>query len=176
VYITTDHYGTLSDTCRSINYLLISEEEEMSRVKRVYELSKELAHDPEQIADAQALTLDQSRPQIGLKGSLGLFGSSEWWGNIEAGVIPLKRLSGVIRRVYVAGQDRSDVPNAFDFASSNGTVRMEGIYVNSPEDVAVYQVGRQVDVVYVLDELKVPSSGGGKNYLEIVLEVSISLQ
>ena len=53
---------------------------------------------------------------------------------------------------------------------------MEGIYVNSPEDVALYQVGRKVNVVYVLDELKMPSSNGGKNYLEIVLEVAISMQ
>lgn len=154
----------------------MSQEEEMSQFKRVYQLSDELVHDTEQVADAQALTLDQSRPHIGLKGSLGLFGSSEWWKNIETGVMPLKHLSGVIKRVYVAGQDRSDVPNAFDLASSDGTVLMEGIYVNSPEDVTLYQVGRQVNVVYVLDELKMPSPDGGKNYLEIVFEVSISLQ
>lgn len=148
----------------------------MSQLKRVYHLFEELAHDPEQVADAQALSLDQSRPYIGLKGSLGLFGSPEWWANIEAGDMPLKHLSGVIARVYVAGQDRSDVPNAFDLSCSDGTVRMEGIYVNSPEDVALYQVGRKVNVVYVLDELKMPSSNGGKNYLEIVLEVAISMQ
>lgn len=154
----------------------MSQEEKVSQIKKVYQLFEELAHDPEQVADAQALTLDQSRPHVGLKGSLGLFGSSEWWANIEAGTTPLKRLSGVVKRVYVAGQDRSDAPNAFDLSSSDGTVRMEGIYVNSPEDVALYQVGRKVDIVYVLDELKMPSPDGGKNYLEIVLEVSISLQ
>ena len=148
----------------------------MSQVKRVYQLSEELTQDPEQVVDAQALTLDQSRPHIGLKGSFGLFGSAEWWANINAGVMPLKRLSGVIKRVYVAGQDRSDVPNAFDLLSGNGQVQMEGIYVNSPEDVALYQVGRKVDVVYALDELKAPLPDGGKNYSEIVLEVSISLQ
>lgn len=156
--------------------LPMSQEKEVSKVKRVYQLSEELAHDPEQVADAQALTLDQSRPRIGLKGSHGLFGSPEWWANIEAGAMPLKHLSGVIKRVYVAGQERSDVPNTFDLSSSDGMVRMEGIYVNSPDDVALYQVGRKVDVVYVLDELKMPSPDGSKNYLEIVLEVSISLQ
>lgn len=148
----------------------------MSQVKRIYQLSEELAQDPEQVADAQALTLDQSRPYLGLKGSLGLFGSEEWWANIKAGVIPLKHLSGVIKRVYVAGQDRSDAPNAFDLLSSDGQVRMEGIYVNSPEDVALYQVGRKVDVVYALDELKTPLPDSGKNYSEIVLEVSVFLQ
>lgn len=148
----------------------------MSQVKKVYQLSEELAQDPEQVADAQALTLDQSRPHIGLKGSLGLFGSAEWWANIEAGVMPLKRISGEIKRVYVAGQDRSDVPNAFDLLSGDGQVQMEGIYVNSPEDVAFYQVGRKVHIVYALDELKMPLPDGGRNYSEIVLEVYISPQ
>jgi hypothetical protein len=154
----------------------LNEEDKMYQVKMVYQLSKELAQDSEQIADAQALTLDQSRPHFGLKGSFGLFGSAEWWANIKTGVMPLKHLSGVIKRIYVAGQERSGAPNAFDLLSDNGQVRMEGIYVNSPEDFALYQVGRKVDIVYVLDELKMPLPDGGKNYSEIVLEVSISLQ
>jgi len=148
----------------------------MSQIKKVYQLSADLAQDREQVVYAQALTLDPSRPHIGLKGSLGLFGSEEWWANIKAGVIPRKKLSGVINRVYVTGQDRSDLPNTFDLLSGDGQLRMEGIYVNSPEDVALYQVGRRVEVVYVMDELKMPLSDGGKNYSEIVVEVSISLQ
>ena len=58
--------------------------------------------------------------------------------------------------------------------TAGGDVRMEGIYVNSPEDVARYQVGRRVEVVYALDELKMALPSGEKNYLEIVIEVSIS--
>ncbi|MNV27916.1 hypothetical protein D3C71_1190830 [compost metagenome] len=50
----------------------------MSSMIKVYRLSEELAGDPEKIVDAQALTLDQTRPQMGLKGNLGLFGSPEW--------------------------------------------------------------------------------------------------
>jgi hypothetical protein len=141
---------------------------------KVYELSKELEGDPGQVADAQALTLDQTRPNIGLKGRHGLFGSQEWWENISSGVIPTKRISGVIERVYVAGQDRSDIPNTFDMALPDGGRRMEGIYVNSPNDVARYRVGVKVEVLYALDELKAPLPGGGSAYSEIVLEVSIS--
>lgn len=143
-------------------------------MKLVYRLSEELDNDLGQVAAAQALSLDATRPCVGLKGTHGLFGSPEWWANIEAGIIPKKRLSGVIARVYVAGQDYSDVPNAFDLRGSDGHVHMEGIYVNSQDDVALYQVGRQVEVVYVLDELKMPLPDGGKDYLEIVLEVSVS--
>lgn len=142
-------------------------------MKVVYRLSEELANDPEQVADAQALSLDEARPYVGLKGTHGLFGSSEWWANIETGVIPKKNLCGVITRVYVTGQERSDLPNTFDLRGSDGSIHMEGIYVNSQDDVALYKVGRQVEVVYLLDELKMPLPDGGKDYLEIVLEVSV---
>lgn len=143
-------------------------------MKLVYRLSEELDNDPGQVAAAQALSLDATRPYVGLKGTHGLFGSPEWWANIESGVIPKKRLSGVIARVYVAGQEHSDVPNTFDLRCGDGSVIMEGIYVNSQDDVALYQLGRQVEIVYALDELKMPSPDGGKDYLEIVLEVSVS--
>lgn len=145
----------------------------MPPMVKIYRLSEELAGDPEQVVDAQALTLDETRPHMGLKGSLGLFGSSEWWESIQNGIMPQRRVSGVIKRVFVAGQDRSEIPNAFDMITPDG-VRMEGIYVNSPEDVAYYEVGRRVEVVYALDELKMALPSGEKNHLEIVIEVSIS--
>jgi len=44
-------------------------------MKLVYCLFDELKARPEQIALTQALTLDQSKPMMGLKGSHGLFGS-----------------------------------------------------------------------------------------------------
>lgn len=146
----------------------------MPPMMKIYRLSEELAGDPEQVADAQALTLDQTRPHMGLKGNCGLFGSSEWWESVQSGRMPQRRISGVIKRVFVAGQDRSEIPNAFDMTTHDGTVRMEGIYVNSPQDVLRYQVGRTVEVLYALDELKMALPNGEKNYLEIVIEVSIS--
>lgn len=141
---------------------------------KIYRLSEELADDPAQVVDAQALTLDETRPHMGLKGRLGLFGSPEWWVSIQNGRMLQRRVSGVIKRVFVAGQDRSEIPNAFDMITPEGAVRMEGIYVNSPEDVAYYEVGRRVEVVYALDELKMALPSGEKNHLEIVIEVSIS--
>jgi hypothetical protein len=144
-------------------------------MKSVYQLSKDLHLDPEQVADAQALTLDRSRPNTGLKGTLGLFGSAEWWANISAGVMPVRRIAGSIERTYVAGQDKSSVPNTFDMLTTSGEMRMEGIYTNSPEDIALYRPGRKVEVVYVLDELKGALPNGGVRYSEIVLEVSVEL-
>ncbi len=141
---------------------------------KVYELSEELDHDPEQIALAQALTLNADKPYLGLKGNLGLFGSPEWWANIRAGVMPTARLSGVIQRVYTTGQDAVDAPNTFDMVTSDGQKHVEGIYVNSPQDVYRFKEGASIEVVYAMDELKALLPNGEKNYSNIVLEMSVS--
>jgi len=141
---------------------------------KVYELSEELKRDPDQVALAQALTLNPDKPYLGLKGNLGLFGSPEWWSNIKDGVIPTVRISGVIQRVYVTGQDVAELPNTFDMLTSDGQKHVEGIYVNNPEYIGKFKVGATVEVSYALDELKAPASHAGKNYSNIVLEMSVS--
>jgi len=139
----------------------------------IYTLAEELRGDPEQVAAAQALTLDASRPNIGLKGKNGLFGSSQWWANIHAGLIPSRRVVGVIEDVYVAGQGESAVPNAIDLRLQDGEVRMEGIYVNRGSDIAEYRHGRKIEFVYAADELKAAMPDGSAGYLDIVVEVAI---
>jgi hypothetical protein len=141
---------------------------------KVYDLAIELARDPEQVELAQALTLNPKKPYLGLKGNHGLFGSSDWWQNIRNGVIPTKRLTGVIQRVYVSGQDASDQPNTFDMTSNDGNVYAEGIYVNSPDDAIRFKSGCTVDVFYAFDELKSPLPNGEANFSKIVLEMFIS--
>jgi hypothetical protein len=141
---------------------------------KVYELSEELRRDPEQVKLAHALTLDPNKPYMGLKGNFGLFGSSEWWSNIRDGIIPTKRVSGIIQRVYVTGQDATTFPNTFDMITNEGCTRVEGIYVNNHEDIQKFKRGAAVDFVYAMDELKASSSQGEKNYSNIVLEMSIS--
>lgn len=143
-------------------------------MKLIYRLSEELENDPQHVATVQALTLDATKPHLGLRGTRGLFGSQEWWERVDAGLIPTKRLSGVIAEVYVAGMDHSAAPNSFDFMAEDGHLKMEGMYANSKQDLALYQVGRHVEVTYVLEELKMPMSDGCTDYLEIVLELSIS--
>ncbi|OFZ70813.1 MAG: hypothetical protein A2Z01_04635 [Betaproteobacteria bacterium RBG_16_58_11] len=142
----------------------------------VYQLSKELEDDPEQVALAQALSRDQSRPLMGLKGSHGLFGSQEWWNSIKSGTMPLRYVSGVIKRMYVSGQERDVPENTFDLITSEGATKTESCYANAKDDCDLYRVGRRVDIVYALDELKVqPASDGGINLSEIVLEMAVSL-
>ena len=146
-------------------------------MKVVYRLAEELKNDPEQVALAQALTQDKSRPAMGLKGTFGLFGSQEWWNNIEQGNMPLLKLSGIITRTYVAGQDESESVNAMELVLADGSIRPEGIYANHADDKKLYRVGCKVEVVYALDELKrQPGHDGNVNYSEIPLEMAVSLQ
>lgn len=146
-------------------------------MKRVYRLSEELKSDPEQIALAQALTLNSSKPMLGLKGTHGLFGAPEWWANIDQRKMPLMFVSGIIRRVYVAGQDGGDENNGLDLLLEDGSVRDVGIYVNDKADISLFRVGCRVEIVYALDELKKqPALDGGINYSKIALEMAVSLK
>lgn len=145
-------------------------------MRTVFTLSEELRKNPERISVAQALTMDDSRPFIGLKGSQGLFGSKEWWQSIEECRIPLRYESGKILRAYVGGQDHSDVSNTVDLATSDGRVVSIGIFTNDAKDVALFREGIWVETVYALDELKRQARDGAINYAEIPLEVAVSSQ
>lgn len=146
-------------------------------MKLVYFLSEELKTKPEQIVLTQSLTLDKSRPNIGLKGTYGLFGSQEWWNSINQGKMPLLYVSGVITRTYVAGQDPSPVDNAFSLLLDDGSKVEESIYdYIKEEDKKLFQKGSRVEIIYANDELKRKNSNGEKAYLDIVLEMAVSLE
>ena len=145
-------------------------------MKRVYLLSEELKKDPEQIALTQALTLNPAKPQLGLKGVHGLFASEAWWQSINQKKMPLLHISGVVVRVYVAGQDQEEKNNTIDIALGDGTTQSVGIYTNDPDDIDLFQVGCKAAIVYALDELKKqPAFDGGVNYSKVALEMAVSL-
>jgi hypothetical protein len=146
-------------------------------MKVVYLLSEELKQDPEYILLTQSLTLDEARPNMGLKGTHGLFGSREWWSSIEQRKMPLRFLSGIIKRAYVAGQDPSPLNNTIDLLLDDGTVQAVGIYVNDDKDTDFFKVGHMVSIVYALDELK-PGAvlNFGQKYNQIALEMAVSLE
>ena len=108
--------------------MLLKLENSKVPMKLVYLLSEELKDNPEQIAMTQSLTLDKSRPYMGLKGTNGLFGSKEWWDSIKQGKMPLLHVSGVITRTYVAVQDPYFVDNAFSLLLDDGSEVEESIY------------------------------------------------
>ena len=145
-------------------------------MKQVYTLAAALQQDPKKIASVQALTLNASKPLLGLKGTHGLYASPAWWAGIDNRSMPLLTISGTIQRVYVAGQDSSGKNNAIDLLSDDGRVHTAGIYVNDKADIAMFRVGCLVALVYALDELKdQPTRDGGINHAEIALEMAVSL-
>ena len=147
-------------------------------MKSVYTLAEAVATDPARIAKTQSLTLDSSRPHMGLKGSCGLFASEEWWQSIKAKRIQTLTVTGNIERTYFAGQDsrRGDQVNSFTLRLEDGSAVDESIYTNHKRDIQLFVPGATVTMIYALDELKVQSAAGGSmHYARTVLEVTISV-
>jgi hypothetical protein len=144
-------------------------------MKLVYQLTEELRQNPARVKRTQELTLDKSRPAMGLKGTYGLYASETWWESIRNGTMPLRCFSGVICDAYAAGQDASDVNNTIDVSWSDGSRRAMGIYTNTESDIDLFRKGHRVDVVYALDDLKDEANPyDGNRYLRIVLELAVS--
>jgi hypothetical protein len=144
--------------------------------KMVYELAKDLADHPEQMAKTQALTLNTAKPQMGLLGAEGLYGSKEWWQSIRDGRIEVRICKGTIHRLYIAGQDADeDEGKDFEYLCEDGRIRSESCIANSSADLGLYREGAAITLVYALDKLKKqPARDGGINFAEILLEVTIS--
>jgi len=145
------------------------------KMKLVYQLAVDLQNDPEHVASAQALTLDESRPYLGLKGTYGLFGSEQWLSNLRNGVMATKYVVGIITSVYTAGQDSTDEdpPNAFDLLTDDGTETSDSFYANDEADLALFKVGARVEALYALDPLKY--SHGERRYSETTVEMAVSV-
>lgn len=142
-------------------------------MKPVYTLAEALAQDPGRIAKTQALTLDSARPHMGLKGRHGLFASDAWWESITAGRIQTQTLTGIIERIYFAGQDsrRGGQVNSVTLRLADGSTVDEGIYAHRKQDIQLFVPGAMVTMVYALDELKAqPAADGSVNVACIVLE------
>jgi hypothetical protein len=138
----------------------------------VYQLDIELAANPAQIRNAQALTLNPSKPSQGLKGTHGLYGSDEWWASINEGRIPVRILSGRIARLFVAGQDE-DGNNTCEFVTPQGETLQEGMYFNTLAGHDEYRVGSEIHCRYAFDEWKAAHPFAGSHLSGVLLEVAI---
>ncbi|MDI4635816.1 hypothetical protein J7U46_22310 [Pelomonas sp. V22] len=143
-------------------------------MRRVYLLSKDLEANPGQVERARALTLNRSKPRLGLRGVHGLFASDEWWNSINTGKMRLRFVSGIVAEAYEAGQDRTGVNNAVTVKLDDASTTSVGIYTNDPRDVRLFRTGSKVSIVYAQDELKdQPAPDGDVNYAEIALEMLV---
>lgn len=139
----------------------------------VYRLSAALESDPERVTRTQALTLDASRPFMGLRGTHGLFGSAKWWNSINTGLIPLVTHRGVICGLASQGMDSDGEINTCVLRTDGGSRMHHGIYVNDPGDHSRYKVGFAAAYLFAMDEWKHPSSHGPEPS-GVLLEVALS--
>jgi len=146
-------------------------------MKVVYELAEWLSSNEDHIAEVQALSLNPSKPLMGLKATHGLYGSPEWWWSIKEGRIPTLRREGTITKLIFAGQDarRGSEVNSFEFLLEDGSVALESIYAEKKSDRQLFRVGAKVSAVYALDELKRRMPNGNVDKLDILLEMSVSV-
>ena len=140
---------------------------------RVYTLTEALEADPTQVELAQALTLNPNKPRMGLKGTFGLFGSSQWWDNINRRKMHLRFRRGTIVALSEAGQDsKTGVNNTMVLELPDGTQEPVGIYVNNKKQAKLFQLGSTVLMVEALDDYK--RSNANFPDVGITLEVAVS--
>lgn len=147
-------------------------------MKIVYSLRDELRENPQLVAQVQALTLNRQKPDMGLKGAHGLYGSDDWWQSIAAGRIKTQVTSGTITELFFAGQDSrwGDEVNSFRMRLEDGSIVEDSIYPTLKSERRLFVVGAVVSVVHAFDKMKQqPRFFGRPNYLKILLEMAISL-
>jgi hypothetical protein len=116
-------------------------------VKTIYHLRD----DRERIAKVQAASL--SPKPIGLKPIHGLFGSDEWWRNLDASVIPVIRYAGTITRLFLAGMHNES--ECFEIVTDGQAFRYDCKALRR-RDRKLYKVGVYVELAFVQQELKRP--------------------
>lgn len=139
----------------------------------VYEFSRDITNDPDMIRDTHKLTLDDSRPFMGLRGDKGLFATQEWWNNIHAKVIPSEIKSGVITRTYAAGMESLAQDNSFEYIDEKGNLHDESIYTLDKNKSKFFKINHLVVIYYVYDEMKA-STTEDPDFCPTVIEMAIS--
>ena len=117
-------------------------------MKTVYNLRE----DRDYVAKVQAASL--SPKPFGLKATDGLFGSDQWWHNVETGVIPRIRVTGVIARLLRTGMHNES--ESFEMLTSDGKSFQYDCIAADHRDRKLYQVGSRIELSFVRQELKQP--------------------
>lgn len=139
----------------------------------VYEFSEDITNNLDMIRDTHKLTLDDSRPFMGLRGDKGLFATQEWWDNIHAKVIPSEIRSGVITKTYTAGMEKSAQDNSFQYIDEEGNSHDESIYTLDENKSKLFKIDHLIVIYYAYDEMKA-STTEDPDFCLTVIEMAIS--
>ena len=146
----------------------------MTKMLTVYSLRHELERRAEYLKQVQALSLDTSRPNMGLSARLGLYGSDEWWRNVESNVIPRANYSGIITETFYEGMESDRRHNSFRMKTDDGR---EYSYSMIPEDSSykgLYRAGHRAEITTIFEELKRRNADGDPEVFETPLEIRLS--
>jgi hypothetical protein len=109
--------------------------------------------------------------EFGIQQTHGLFGSPEWWENIETGKLMTHFVRGVIQRVHMGSQN--DWPMC-EVLSDDGEISKWTREMQDFSSDSIYRIGAKIEIDYVLQKSKpdAPWSAGAeqKNVLEIRIE------
>lgn len=145
-------------------------------MKQLYSAIPCIEQDPEHVKGAQELTLDPEFPDVGLKGTFGLFGSAAWISNLKKGVIPRQTIMGRIVRVYATNNmDGCRKPNVIDIkVDESNEIFMEWMHLNVKSQKKYYRVGKEIHISYYIEELKsIDEQTGQHDQLKCVYEIYV---
>jgi len=118
----------------------------------IYDLEIALAEDPQRVADTQALTLDTSRPHMGLAREYGLYASEEWWANLKSGAMLTNIYEGPIADRRFIGMHNET--RAFTLDLGDGENFTYDLMANRKEDKNLYRIGKVVRVTTFMQPKK----------------------
>ena len=121
-------------------------------MKKIYDLKTALADDPSRVVDAQKLTLDKTCPHMGLAGSYGLFGSPDWWDNLNTGTIPIVIYEGLIESLQFEGMNNEG--RSFTLAQTDAEPYTYSCVANQKNDLRLYEIGRKMRVTVFFEKKK----------------------
>lgn len=127
--------------------------------QKVYDLRDDADH----TAAVQRATL--TTREFGVEPTHGLFGSTEWWQQIESGSLPLETLKGSISRVYMGSM--GDWPE-FEMQCEDGSSHNFTRHQMPPDGSrdSLYKEGRKIEVDTVWQQFRreAPASHGPRDH------------
>jgi hypothetical protein len=126
-----------------------------------------LLDDPDHVAQVQRATL--TTEAFGIEPTHGLFGSEEWWSQVASKALPTHTIRGIICRVYMGSMN--DWPE-FELQAEDGSKSQWSRYANSVELGRSYEVGRAIELDYVIQHFRRKARWAGDE-TKVVLGVRI---
>ena len=146
----------------------------MTKMLTVYSLRDELEKDPESLKRAQAVSLDSAIQYAGVTTRYGLYGTEEWWRNVDEGVVPRATYSGTITETFYAGMDTDRRHNSFRMKTDDGREWSWGMVPENSSYKGLYRPGHRVEIITIFKEYKMRKPDGCHEIIESPLEIKLS--